>query len=63
MDSRKLEVIQFRLSKKEKDFLREWAAEKEMSMSDYFRYCLLQEISRRERAVGKSMYKQIFVLP
>lgn len=57
MDSRKLAVIQFRLSKKEKDFLSEWAAEKEMSMSDYLRYCLLQEISRRERAVGKSMYK------
>ncbi len=48
MDSRKLEVIQFRLSKMEKDLLRALAKEKKMNVSDFIRYCLLREISNRE---------------
>lgn len=48
MDLRKLDVIQFRLSKREKDLLRELAKEKQMNISDFIRYCLLREISKRE---------------
>ena len=48
MDSRKLEVIQFRLSQIEKDLLRALAKEKKMNVSDFIRYCLLREISNRE---------------
>ena len=55
MDFRKLDVIQFRLSKREKDLLRELAKEKDMNLSDFIRYCLLKEISMRE--LCKSEYK------
>ncbi len=55
MDFRKLDVIQFRLSKREKDLLRELAKEKGMNLSDFIRYCLLKEISMRE--LCKSEYK------
>ena len=48
MENRKLEVIQFRLSQKEKDLLRVLAKEKQMNISDFIRYCLLREISKRE---------------
>lgn len=55
MDIRKLEVIQFRLSHKEKDLLRALAQEKQMNLSDFIRYCLLKEISNSE--LDKSEYK------
>ena len=48
MEGRKLEVIQIRVSTKEKDLIRQLSETKEMNVSDFLRYCILKEISQKE---------------
>lgn len=48
MDTRKLEVIQIRVTAHEKDIIRRLAAERALNLSDFLRYCLLQEITKSE---------------
>lgn len=54
MDNRRIEVLQIRLSKTEKDLIKRLAEEKDLNISDFLRYCLLQEISKAEdKKIGK----------